>query len=223
MAGPVALRAWPGLVLWRCMLDGAPDGPAIATLDAAEQARAQRFMHEVHRRRYVAAHAALRTLLADATGEAASRLQFRDDAHGKPQLTHPPGWQFNLSHSEEVALVGVQRGAAPIGVDIEVIRPVDEALALAQRHYTPAEQAAVVAAADGVARQVAFLRVWTRKEACLKAVGLGLRLAPSSFEAGACEGPLQARLLTPEGPVSVEVCSIEAGPGLVAAVARVCA
>jgi 4'-phosphopantetheinyl transferase len=218
----LALQDWPGLMLWRCRLDAAVDASAIASLDAGEQARAARFVHALHRRRYVAAHAALRARLADATGEAANRLQLRDDARGKPQLAHPVGWQFNLSHSEDWALVGLQRGTAPIGVDIEIVRPVEEALALADRHYTPSEQAAVAAAADGVARQRAFLRVWTRKEACLKAVGLGLRLAPSSFEAGADAGLSRTRLLTPEGPTEVEVRSIEPGPGLVAAVARVC-
>lgn len=223
MTAPLPLQAWPGLGLWQCRLDESPEGAALASLDAAEQARAARFVHELHRRRYRAAHAALRALLADATGEAAGRLQLRDDALGKPQLAHPVGWQFNLSHSEDWALVGLQRGKAPIGVDIEVVRPVEEALALAGRHYTPSERAAVAAAADGGPRQRAFLRVWTRKEACLKAVGLGLRLAPSSFEAGAGEGPLRARLPTPEGPIDVEVCSVDAGPGLVAAVARVCA
>lgn len=223
MAAPLAVHDWPALTLWRCPLDPAPGAAAVATLDAAEQARAARFVHELHRRRYVAAHVALRALLADATGQPAGRLQLQDDALGKPQLVHPIGWQFNLSHSEDWALVGLQRGKVPIGVDIEVLRPVEEALALAGRHYTPSEQAAVAAAADGVPRQLAFLRVWTRKEACLKAVGLGLRLAPSSFEAGADGGLLRARLRAPGGSVSVEVRSVDAGPGLVAAVARVCA
>jgi len=223
MAAPLALHDWPALKLWRCPLDVAPGAAAVATLDATEQARAARFVHELHRRRYVAAHVALRALLADATGQPAGRLQLQDDALGKPQLAHPTGWQFNLSHSEDWALVGLQRGQTPIGVDIEVLRPVEEALALAGRHYTPGEQAAVAAAADGVPQQLAFLRVWTRKEACLKAVGLGLRLAPSSFEVGAGGGLSRARVPAPGGSVTVEVRSVDAGPGLVAAVARVCA
>jgi 4'-phosphopantetheinyl transferase len=222
MAIPIALHAWPGLTLWRCALDAAPEDKLVAALDAAERARAARLVHEVHRRRYVAAHAALRALLADATGEAPDRLRFCDDAHGKPQLEHPSGWQFNLSHSEDLALIAMQSGAMPIGVDIEVMRPVDDALALARRHYTSNEQAVVAAAAEGVARQIAFLRVWTRKEACLKAVGLGLRLAPSSFEVGAGAGASMARLPAPRGLIGVEVRSIEAGPGVLAAVARVC-
>jgi 4'-phosphopantetheinyl transferase len=221
MDAPIVLQDWPGLTLWRCRLDAVLDESTIATLDAAEHARAARFVHELHRRRYVAARAALRAILADVTGETASRLQLCDDALGKPELAHPIGWRFNLSHSEDWALVGVQRGQAPIGVDIEVIRPVEEALALAGRHYTPSEQAALAATADGATQHLAFLRVWTRKEACLKAIGLGLRLAPSSFEAGGGEGLSRAQLLTPDGPVSVEVSSIDAGPGLVAAVARV--
>lgn len=221
MASPIALHDWPGLRLWRCALDQAPEDRLVTALDAAERARAARLVHEVHRRRYLAAHAVLRALLADATGEAPDRLQFCDDAHGKPQLTHPAGWQFNLSHSEDLALIAMQPGATPIGVDVEVIRPVEDALALARRHYTANEQAAVAAAADDVARQIAFLRVWTRKEACLKAVGLGLRLAPSAFEVGAGEGAVRAWLPAPQGPIAVQVQSIDAGPAVLAAVARV--
>jgi 4'-phosphopantetheinyl transferase len=221
MASPIALHDWPAMTLWRCALDQAPEDELVAALDAAEQARAARLVHEVHRRRYLAAHAALRVLLGDATGEAPDQLQFGDDAHGKPQLRHPAGWQFNLSHSEDLALIAIHAGATPIGVDVEVIRPVEDALALARRHYTSDEQAAVAAAADDAARRIAFLRVWTRKEACLKAVGLGLRLAPSSFEVGAGEGAARVWLPAPQGLVAVQVRSIDAGPGALAAVARV--
>ncbi len=155
------------------------------------------------------------------TGEPATRLRFAADTNDKPQLVHPAGWHYNLSHSEDWALVGAQR-AAPIGVDLEVLRPVEAAMALARRHYTSAEQAAVEQAGDDAARHAAFLRVWTRKEACLKAVGLGLRLAPSSFDAGADAGPAVACLRTPTGTLAVEVQSLQPGDGwVVAAVARV--
>jgi 4'-phosphopantetheinyl transferase len=105
-------------------------------------------------------------------------------------------------------------------VDIEALRPVDEALALARKHYSAGELAACQSAPDTRARDEAFLRVWTRKEACLKAVGLGLRLAPSSFDAGAQSAAHVARLATPEGDALVEVRSVETGIDAVAAVAR---
>lgn len=209
MAEPIFLTAWPELSLWLCPLHEAPPEADRAILDHDECERAARFVHEVNRRRHLAAHVAARLLLSRVTGERAERLQFAADANGKPQLVQPAGWHHNLSHSEDWAVIGAQR-AAPIGVDVEVLRPVDDAMALARRHYTLAEQAAIARATDAPARDAAFLRVWTRKEACLKAVGLGLRLAPSSFEAGADAGATVAHLRTPAGVMAVEVQSVQA-------------
>lgn len=221
MAEPISLTAWPELSLWLFPLHEVPPHAMRAILDQDERERAARFIHEVHRRRHLAAHVAARLLLSRVTGERAERLQFAADVNGKPQLVQPAGWHHNLSHSEEWAVVGAQR-AAPIGVDVEVLRPVEDAMALARRHYTPAEQAAVGQAVDERARDAAFLRVWTRKEACLKAVGLGLRLAPSSFEAGAGLGVAVAHLKTPAGVAAVEVQSVPAdGRPVVIAAARV--
>lgn len=210
MAEPISLTAWAELSLWLCALHDAPPESDRAVLDQGERERAARFVHEVNRRRHLAAHVAARRLLSRVTGERAERLQFAADGNGKPQLVQPAGWHHNLSHSEDWAVIGAQRAAA-IGVDVEVLRPVDDAMALAQRHYTPAEQAAIAQASDAPARDAAFLRVWTRKEACLKAVGLGLRLAPSSFEAGADAGTTVAHLRTPTGMMAVEVQSVRAG------------
>lgn len=221
MAEPIPLTAWPALSLWLCPLHETPPEALRSVLDHKERERAARFVHEVHRRRHLAAHVATRLLLSRVTGERAERLQFAADVNGKPQLVQPAGWHHNLSHSEEWAVIGAQR-AAPIGVDVEALRPIEDATALAWRHFTPAEQAAVGQAVDDGARDAAFLRVWTRKEACLKAVGLGLRLAPSSFEAGAGVGVAVAHLNTPAGAVAVEVQSVQAdGRPVVIAVARV--
>jgi 4'-phosphopantetheinyl transferase len=221
VAEPISLTAWPELSLWLCPLCEAPPDTDLTVLDHDERERAARFVHEVHRRRHLAAHVAVRLLLSRVTGERAERLQFAADGNGKPQLVHPAGWHHNLSHSEEWAVVGAQR-AAPMGVDVEALRSVEDAMALARRHYTPAERAAVEQAVDERARDAAFLRVWTRKEACLKAVGLGLRLAPSSFEAGAGVGVAVTHLKTPAGVAAVEVQSVQAdGRPVVIAAARV--
>ena len=220
MALPIALQAWPGLRLWLCPLHDAPDDAQQSWLDAVEHARAARFVYEIRRRRYLAAHVALRSLLGAALGQAPHALRIEPDANDKPRLVGHAGWQFNLSDSDDWALVGLQQGA-PIGVDVEVRRTLDDARALALRLYTAPEREAVFDAAEGPEREAAFLRVWTRKEACLKAVGLGLRLAPSSFEAGAQDGEAVARLVTPDGPVDVQVVSLPTGIDAFAAVARV--
>jgi 4'-phosphopantetheinyl transferase len=220
VAEPTALNAWPGLRLWLCPLHEAPTQTQQGWLDTVELARAARFMYDIRRRRYLAAHVALRGLLGAALEQAPHLLRIEPDEHDKPQLVGHAGWQFNLSDSDDWALVGLQQGA-PLGVDVEVRRTLDDARALAERLYTPAERAAVLDMPAGPEREAVFLRVWTRKEACLKAVGLGLRLAPSSFEAGAQEAPVVAHLATPAGTMAVEVVSVPTGIDAFAAVARV--
>jgi 4'-phosphopantetheinyl transferase len=220
VAEPIALDAWPGLRLWLCPLHEAPTELQQGWLDTVELARAARFMYDIRRRRYLSAHVALRGLLGAALEQAPHLLRIEPDEHDKPQLVGHAGWQFNLSDSDDWALVGLQQGAS-LGVDVEVRRTLDDARALAERLYTPAERSAVMDMPAGPEREAVFLRVWTRKEACLKAVGLGLRLAPSSFEAGAQEGPVVARLATPAGTMAVEVMSVSTGIDAFAAVARV--
>jgi 4'-phosphopantetheinyl transferase len=160
------------LRLWRVDLDAAPvdDAPS-----AAERQRAARFVRAQDGRRYLAAHAALRHLLG-------TRAVWVAGAHGKPALASPPP-HFNLSRRGSVALVGVS-ATHEIGVDVEPLQAMADADELAQLHFTPREREAVQCA-SGAARDLAFLRCWTRKEACMKATGLGLSLAPSSFECGA--------------------------------------
>lgn len=220
MAEPIALNSWQDMRLWLCPLREAPLERELFWLDSTERTRAARFVHEDRRRRWRAAHVALRRVLGQHLGQTPESLQFSHDANGKPQLMGCPGWHFNLSDSEDWALIGMQKGT-PIGVDIEVRRGLDSALALACRLYTPAEQAAVKAASEGAERDDVFLRVWTRKEACLKAVGLGLRLAPNSFEVGATDTDVVVRLRTPDGAVDVQVVSLPTGIQAHAAAARV--
>jgi 4'-phosphopantetheinyl transferase len=174
-AGVVDLWVVP---LARATLDG-----DTALLDAVEQERAARFVFERDHFRFVAAHAALRRILARYAHEAPAALRFDRDANGKPTLSGPHcadfGW--NLSHSGDLAVVAVAAGA--VGVDIECERPLADLPALAQRCLTTAE-ADTLAACDPAARVAAFLRVWTRKEACLKAIGAGLALEPHHFTTG---------------------------------------
>jgi 4'-phosphopantetheinyl transferase len=160
------------LRLWRVDLDAAhfDDVPS-----AAEQQRAARFVRADDGRRYLAAHAALRHLLD-------TRAVWVAGAHGKPVLASPPP-HFNLSRRGRVALIGIST-THEIGVDVELLHTMADANELAQLHFTSRERDAVQRE-SGTARDRAFLRCWTRKEACMKATGLGLSLAPSSFECGA--------------------------------------
>lgn len=211
-----------GLQLSLHRLDHGPDAGALATLAPDEQERAARFHHERDRRRYLAARCALRERLAWHTGRSAASLRFVTGAQGKPALQDAQTCRFNLSHSEDLALIGIggeDGDLSEVGVDLEWHRPVEAADALARSHFTPAEQAAW-AGFDPGSRDAVFLRLWTRKEACLKALGSGLSVAPTRVDAG--PGPALRRLQVAgcEARGWIDVVSLDLGSQAVAAVAR---
>ena len=107
-----------------------------------------------------------------------------------------------------------------IGVDVEALRVVDDALALAERNFSAAECAAL-ASAPPVHRDLAFLQIWTRKEACLKAIGSGLSIAPETFDVGLRPDTCVTRIATPGGVVSVKVHTLTRAPGTIGALAQV--
>ena len=213
-----ALPAPAPLRLWTVALTAMPGADAIASLSQAERARAQRFAFDHLRRRYFAAHVALRETLAECTGASAQALQFTEGPFGKPALV-PALCDFNMSHSDDVAVI-VVAPQGEIGVDVEVLAPVRDCIALAERNFTPTEHQEVLKA-TAAQRDLVFLRGWTRKEACLKAIGSGLSIAPDCFEAGTDVQPRKVLLPTPEGVVSLHVESLPEVDGCVMAVAWV--
>lgn len=189
-----------GIAFWLVDLDAPSSNPEdpdqTALLNDVEKAKANRFHFAHDARRYRASHTALRQLLAQATGQPAQGLTFVEGPFGKPRLLGPDQPHFNMSHSAGWALIGIC-AEVPIGVDIEIPRDMDDLDALAERNFTPAEFAAM----QGIAppqRLHAFLRCWTRKEACLKAVGSGLSIEPDVFEAG-IEAGLRSTAIGVEG------------------------
>ena len=113
-----------------------------------------------------------RTVLARYAGVPPGALTLTVDTYGKPRLAAPSSLGFNLSHCGDVVLLALGRGVE-LGVDVEALRPRPRALQLAQRYFT-ADEAAALAALPEVLRQQAFYRLWTAKEAVLKALGRGL-------------------------------------------------
>lgn len=146
-------------------------------LSQTEQARAARFKFPQHRQRFIASHTALRRILAGYVDAKPQQLVFQKAVHGKPSLTDYPDLHFNLSHSNTTALIAVARHE--IGVDIEQVKKRDE-LKLAKRFFTQTEYQWLAAHATKDISP-AFFKLWTRKEAVLKATGLGLHLPLDSF------------------------------------------
>ena len=138
-------------------------------------------------------------------------------AFEKPCLFGRTDCHFNLSRREDWALLGISR-VGEIGVDFEVLHAVDKVDALAQAHFSATEFDAFRGLAPDSKDRV-FLRAWTRKEACLKAVGTGLRIEPRSLEVGLGEGVVRLSIALTAGAASVEVRSVDSGTDSVAAIA----
>lgn len=150
-------------------------------LEASERVRADRFVRAADRARYVASHAALRLILADRLELDPAEIRFATGANGKPDLagTARGALAFNLSHSGDRALIGMTAGAA-IGVDVELLRALPDAVRIARAHFADDESAAL-AALPPKATETAFYGLWTRKEAVVKALGTGLALPLDRF------------------------------------------
>jgi len=218
---PVPHGLSPDVRLWRVDLDAYARAVAPAGLSPGEEARAARMVPEQDGRRYRAARHALRRVIAEAVNAPPESLVIEPDDLGKPRL-HESGLQFNLSHSAGEALIGVSPHRA-IGVDIEVVHEVLDAEALARAHFTNAERAEWSRAP--AARDRTFLTCWTRKEACVKALGVGLSARPEAVEVGcapdarvvairlgteSCEVALESLRLPGESVAAVALAAPEA-------------
>ena len=162
-----------------------------ALLDDGERARSMRFVRPPDRRRFVLAHAALRLFVARCLDVHPAAVRYESGVNGKPRLGRGlPSLEFNLSHSGGWGLLAEARDR-PVGMDVEQVRDVPEALSIADTHFSSAERQAL-RSMPAVERQEAFFRCWTRKEAVVKAIGDGLGRALSSFDVDLAPGSLSA-------------------------------
>lgn len=157
---------------------------AAQVLSAAEMRRADQFRFLLHRIRFVLAHAALRHILCIYSACPASSIDFAISPRGKPSLVNRNKGEtgeieFNLSHSEDLAVVAVSFGSI-LGVDVEQVREMPDWPQMARQFFSDVEIAAIERVPPHQAGMM-FLRFWTRKEALLKAMGTGLQDDLSSF------------------------------------------
>jgi 4'-phosphopantetheinyl transferase len=180
------------LAVWEIDLEGDAAGGASdrEVLDATERARAERFRFQAHRRRFVAAHAGLRRVLAQYLETRPEDLIFRQEPGGKPRLDGPfarCGLSFSLTHSASRGLVAVCR-EREVGIDTERMAaglPIEE---IAEGFLTARERRQI-AGLSGPALRERLFRLWVRKEAVLKAAGCGLALPATAVYVGACPRP----------------------------------
>jgi 4'-phosphopantetheinyl transferase len=139
-------------------------------LDDAERARAARLAHIGHERRYVVAHGAARVIIGGFAGVPAGQVEWRRGRNGKPELAgRCGGIQVSLSHSGRMAALAIARDRR-VGIDVQEFPATMDPVRMAERFYPPDEVKFVTAGAT--AGQLArFIRLWARKEACVKVAG----------------------------------------------------
>lgn len=203
------------LHVWAVPLHGDPE-PLGALLSAAERQRLERFRFADHRRRYQIGHGALRAILGAYLQHDPRELEFVQGPRGKPYL-RGHNLYFNLSHSAKLALIGIS--SLELGLDCEKLRHLESLTEIARKHFSEPEFAELDAL-HGDARQLAFYRCWTRKEAYIKALGEGLSMPLDSFDVSLCEQP-ELRLCRDgrEDPRQWSMLDVSPGPDFVAAAA----
>jgi 4'-phosphopantetheinyl transferase len=152
-----------------------------SVLSGTERARADRFLQPRDRRRYIIARGCLRRLIGEYLAASPAEIALSASEFGKPYLSDPSfDLRFNVAHSGELALFAFARGR-DVGVDLEAERPDVDWHELSPRYLAPNEVAAISAEPTDSARQTAFFRCWTRKEAYVKALGLGMQIPLDGF------------------------------------------
>ena len=172
MDWPERLGRVGGVDLWRMAIDLPEERLAAhrATLSAAERERAGRLRRPEVQGRFVAARAGLRFVVAGYLGVAPAAVAIAEGPRGKPEVAGD--LRFSVSHSAGLALYAVVRGRET-GVDVERLRPVSHADRIAQQWFCEEERRTYLAGRTA-APELAFFGMWTRREAYLKAVGIGL-------------------------------------------------
>lgn len=166
--------------VWHVPLNQPLMEPAFfTTLSTDEQARATKFHVKDDRCRWVVCRGVLRALIGQHMDMEPSTVQFSYGACGKPALAATDNFRFNVSHSQDVAVIAIS-WQREIGIDIEVVRHLDDAMQVAQRVFADEEVAAYTAVPNNLKLQ-AFFNCWTRKEAFIKAIGEGMSFPLKEF------------------------------------------
>jgi len=170
--------------VWHAALDREEKvlGRLESSLSPEEKARADRFHFANDRNRFIVARGLLRELLGKYLQQTSASLEFSYGEHGKPSLSGgnaSSGLCFNLSHSAGLVVyaIAIERN---LGIDVEHVRPGSAGDDIAQRYFSSRE-VSDLRTLPPEARVEGFFHCWTRKEAYLKATGMGLQIPLDSF------------------------------------------
>lgn len=226
LSPPPSLALHSGEVhVWRTPLDQptALRERLRSMLSDDEQAKAARFYFARDRDHYIVAHGILHTLLGGYTKCDPRSLRFSFNVYGKPSPERGSAEQdirFNLSHSHGLALYAFALDHE-VGIDVEYMKPNIEIEGLA-RHSFSANERAVLLALPPEERLQGFYNAWTRKEAYIKARGMGLHLPLNSFDVSLRPGEPAALLQSREDarePARWRLVALQPGEGYAGALA----
>ncbi len=208
---PVAPPSDGEIHVWefRSEAPGWPREDVVKTLSADERERAARFHFERDTQRFSITRARMRSILGMYVRSDPSELTFAYGERGKPTL-QTTDVRFNVSHSGDRAVLAVATGR-DVGVDIEQIRRNVECDQLAERFFSPVERDFI----RGLSRDeklTVFFRLWTCKEAFLKAHGAGLSRSLSSFEIRLGSTPSQLLKVRGDAEEEKRWCLVELDP-----------
>jgi 4'-phosphopantetheinyl transferase len=151
---------------------------AFSLLNKEEKIRAERYYFPRHQRRFTMARAIMRSILARYIQQEPEDLCFTTNEYGKPEINNPSHIQFNLSHSQDLALLAVGK-EFPLGIDLEFLskRPYQQ---LADHSFSKSESKVLLSLAPEV-KALYFFHIWSQKEAFIKSSGLGLSYPTQDF------------------------------------------
>lgn len=179
-------------------------------LSEDERIRAGRFHFPEHRKHFIAGRGLLRVLLARYLGVLPSSVRFRYNPYGKPELADEYSRArlgFNISHSSGIALLAFASGRQ-VGVDVERIREAFASEEVAARFFS-SQEVAVLQSLPSHLKVSAFFNCWTRKEAFIKAKGMGLSLPLDQFDVSVAPGEPAAILETRGDPLEAGRWSLQ--------------
>lgn len=149
---------------------------AVALLSGERARKLEKLHFAEDRVRSMLGELLLRINLKQVWGIGSGEIRFVYNEYGKPRLERHPQLHFNLTHSGRWVAAAIDE--APVGVDVEQIKPVD--MGIAERFFTPSEQQYIQGETDGN-KLTSFYRIWTLKESYIKAKGKGLSIPLNRF------------------------------------------
>jgi len=163
--------------IWHYPLNTQPSW-ALSLLSNDERQRASQFYFDRHRRRFIVARSMMRVILSRYLNQQPNELLFHYNDYGKPGLNDSTQIQFNISHSQELAILAVGK-TNPLGIDLEFYA--DRPYQGIGEHSFSAQENQQLKMTPLFMQPLVFFHIWSQKEAFIKACGMGLSYQTQSF------------------------------------------